>query len=98
MTLHGRAGSIERFAIPKSQGKQAYYDARKSHWGDAFPHPPKNKSIPKEARMPEKARPDRRRKDKSRDAKDRIPGAEQFADGLADFDVIIGEDGKMRVA
>lgn len=29
--------------IPKSQGKQPYYDARKSDWGDIFPHPPKNK-------------------------------------------------------
>jgi ribosomal protein RSM22 (predicted rRNA methylase) len=31
-----------RITIPKSQGKQAYYDARKSSWGDIFPHPPKN--------------------------------------------------------
>jgi ribosomal protein RSM22 (predicted rRNA methylase) len=29
--------------IPKSQGKQPFYDARKSGWGDIFPHPPKNK-------------------------------------------------------
>jgi len=28
--------------IPKSQGKQPYYDARKSEWGDIFPHEPKN--------------------------------------------------------
>lgn len=28
--------------IPKSQGKQAFYDARKASWGDLFPHPPKN--------------------------------------------------------
>lgn len=32
-----------RMTIPKSQGKQAFYDARKSSWGDIFPHPPKNK-------------------------------------------------------
>lgn len=31
-----------RLTIPKSQGKQPYYDARKSSWGDIFPHPPKN--------------------------------------------------------
>lgn len=31
-----------RMTIPKSQGKQEYYDARKSSWGDIFPHPPKN--------------------------------------------------------
>ena len=31
-----------RHTIPKSQGKQAYYDARKSEWGDIFPHEPKN--------------------------------------------------------
>lgn len=35
-------GKIMRITIPKSQGKQAYYDARKSSWGDIFPHPPKN--------------------------------------------------------
>ena len=31
-----------RLTIPRSQGKQAYYDARKSSWGDIFPHEPKN--------------------------------------------------------
>lgn len=31
--------------IPKSQGKQAYYDARKSAWGDLFPHDPKNGEV-----------------------------------------------------
>ena len=31
--------------IPRSQGKQAYYDARKSNWGDMFPHPSKNKEV-----------------------------------------------------
>ncbi|KAJ1301502.1 hypothetical protein OPQ81_008757 [Rhizoctonia solani] len=34
-------GSIARITIPRSQGKQAYYDARKASWGDAFPHPPR---------------------------------------------------------
>ena len=34
-----------RLTIPKSQGKQAFYDARKSSWGDIFPHPSKNKPI-----------------------------------------------------
>ncbi|KAF8841935.1 hypothetical protein BDN67DRAFT_966448 [Paxillus ammoniavirescens] len=38
-------GKIMRLTIPKSQGKQAFYDARKSSWGDIFPHPPKNKPI-----------------------------------------------------
>lgn len=28
--------------VPRSQGKQPYYDARKASWGDIFPHPPKN--------------------------------------------------------
>jgi len=31
-----------RLTIPKSQGKQPFYDARKSSWGDIFPHAPKN--------------------------------------------------------
>ncbi|KAM5531353.1 hypothetical protein V8D89_014998 [Ganoderma adspersum] len=35
-------GQIMRMTIPKSQGKQPYYDARKSSWGDIFPHEPKN--------------------------------------------------------
>lgn len=34
-----------RLTIPKSQGKQAFYDARKSSWGDIFPHLPKNAPI-----------------------------------------------------
>ncbi|PSS29720.1 hypothetical protein PHLCEN_2v2868 [Hermanssonia centrifuga] len=35
-------GKIMRMTIPKSQGKQPFYDARKSNWGDIFPHDPKN--------------------------------------------------------
>ncbi|KAH7915708.1 mitochondrial small ribosomal subunit Rsm22-domain-containing protein [Hygrophoropsis aurantiaca] len=35
-------GKIMRLTIPKSQGKQPFYDARKSSWGDIFPHAPKN--------------------------------------------------------
>ncbi|KAF8899156.1 mitochondrial small ribosomal subunit Rsm22-domain-containing protein [Infundibulicybe gibba] len=35
-------GKIMRMTIPRSQGKQPFYDARKSSWGDLFPHPPKN--------------------------------------------------------
>jgi ribosomal protein RSM22 (predicted rRNA methylase) len=40
-----------RMTIPKSQGKQPYYDARKSSWGDIFPHAPKN--PPQERFIPE---------------------------------------------
>jgi len=43
-----------RMTIPKSQGKQAYYDARKSSWGDLFPHPPKN--PPQERYQPRNAK------------------------------------------
>jgi len=35
-------GKIMRTIIPRSQGKQSYYDARKSSSGDIFPHQPKN--------------------------------------------------------
>lgn len=45
-----------RLTIPKSQGKQAFYDARKSGWGDIFPHPPKN--SPQERYQPLKAKRD----------------------------------------
>ena len=34
-----------RSTITKSQGKQPYYDARKSKWGDIFPHPPKKRAL-----------------------------------------------------
>ncbi|GAA5869841.1 hypothetical protein JCM1840_007651 [Sporobolomyces johnsonii] len=40
------SGNIERHTIPKSQGRQEYYDARKSAWGDSFPHAPKNGPQP----------------------------------------------------
>ncbi|KAG5634781.1 hypothetical protein H0H81_000796 [Sphagnurus paluster] len=51
-------GKIMRLTIPKSQGKQPYYDARKSSWGDMFPHPPKN--PPQERYQPMKAKRDGR--------------------------------------
>jgi ribosomal protein RSM22 (predicted rRNA methylase) len=38
-------GKIMRITIPKSQGKQVFYDARKSSWGDIFPHSPKNAPL-----------------------------------------------------
>ncbi|PCH34122.1 Rsm22-domain-containing protein [Wolfiporia cocos MD-104 SS10] len=38
-------GKIMRMTIPKSQGKQPYYDARKSGWGDIFPHESKNRVV-----------------------------------------------------
>lgn len=31
-------GELKRMIVPKSQGKQIYYDARKLNWGDLFPH------------------------------------------------------------
>lgn len=40
-----RPGKILRLTFPKSQGKQVYYDARKSAWGDIFPHSPKNREV-----------------------------------------------------
>lgn len=40
--------------IPKSQGKQPFYDARKSTWGDIFPHAPKNE--PTERYQPQRAK------------------------------------------
>ena len=51
----GVPGKIMRLTIPKSQGKQPFYDARKSGWGDIFPHEPKNK--PQEKHSPPGARP-----------------------------------------
>ena len=48
-----------RMTIPKSQGKQPFYDARKSSWGDIFPHEPKN--PPQERFAATSARPMRGR-------------------------------------
>jgi hypothetical protein len=36
-----------RLTFPRSQGKQIYYDARKSGWGDLFPHVPKHRPVPR---------------------------------------------------
>ena len=47
-------GKIMRMTIPKSQGKQPFYDARKSSWGDLFPHAPKN--PPQERSQPQRAK------------------------------------------
>lgn len=38
-------GSIIRLTVPRSASKQAFYDARKSTWGDLFPHPAKGTEI-----------------------------------------------------
>lgn len=43
---------MKRITIPKSQGRQAFYDARKSSWGDMFPHAPKN--APQERFQPKR--------------------------------------------
>lgn len=37
------SGSLERFTVAKSKGKTEYTDARKSRWGDLYPHPPPGK-------------------------------------------------------
>ncbi|KAI9504420.1 37S ribosomal protein S22 [Coemansia spiralis] len=38
-------GKVERWTFTKSHDKQAYRDARKSSWGDLFPHTPKSSVI-----------------------------------------------------
>ncbi|SAM00979.1 hypothetical protein [Absidia glauca] len=45
MDICSSSGTIQRMVIPKSQGKVPYRDARKSAWGDAFPHGSKNKVV-----------------------------------------------------
>ncbi|RKP27455.1 mitochondrial small ribosomal subunit Rsm22-domain-containing protein [Syncephalis pseudoplumigaleata] len=46
-------GYLQRMTIPKSQGKLPYRDARKSLWGDLFPHPPKKPARTRVASMVE---------------------------------------------
>lgn len=38
--------TFKRVNVPRSQGKQIFYDARKCKWGDLWPHPPKNRTLP----------------------------------------------------
>lgn len=38
-------GSIQRFTISKSTGKQAYHEARKASWGDIFPRADEGKGL-----------------------------------------------------
>ena len=38
-------GNIQRITVPKSLSKQSYYDARKTYWGDLYPHTPKGRVI-----------------------------------------------------
>lgn len=35
------SGNLECFTVSKKHGKQVYYDARKSEWGDLWPHAPR---------------------------------------------------------
>lgn len=43
MDVCSPSGQLERRRYPKSGGKQTYYDARRTAWGDIFPHEPKGK-------------------------------------------------------
>ncbi|KLU82990.1 hypothetical protein MAPG_02057 [Magnaporthiopsis poae ATCC 64411] len=47
------AGTLERWTVPKSFGKQAYHDARKARWGDLWALGAKQR----EARPPRLGRP-----------------------------------------
>lgn len=39
------SSAIVRLTLPKSQSRQAYYDARKISWGDLFPHDVKGTAV-----------------------------------------------------
>lgn len=79
-------GELQRHTIPKSQGRQEYYDARKTAWGDSFPHAPKNGPQPSPAAldMAQEAPTDkfvkgekgRRRSKKAERRGEHMPGAE----------------------
>lgn len=61
-----------RLTIPRSQGKQPFYDARKSSWGDIFPHPPKNRPIERLPALPAKTGGPTQGEDIGKRAKSRI--------------------------
>lgn len=39
------SGDLQRIVVSKSEGSLIYKDARKSHWGDLWPHKPKGKVV-----------------------------------------------------
>ncbi|WVQ83226.1 3-methyl-2-oxobutanoate hydroxymethyltransferase [Cryptococcus sp. DSM 104549] len=45
MDVCAAEGHIQRVVHSKSHGKQAYYDARKTSWGDIFPHPTRGTPV-----------------------------------------------------
>lgn len=108
-SLKGRCfrpvGELQRHTIPKSQGRQPYYDARKSAWGDSFPHPPKNGPQPApaassqhnafEAEPTDKFGPGR---SKLKEKKlGRRKGKDDGAAGqVMEYQVDIGDDGQLK--
>jgi hypothetical protein len=88
LLLTSSPGNISRHTYPKSQGKQIYYDARKSSWGDSFPWQGKNG-------------PEVRRRGKESAAVATEPGVD--LDGFeaelpeGEFEVAIDADGEMAL-
>ena len=74
-TFHTLTGKIMRMTIPRSQGKQPYYDARKSSWGDIFPHQPKNPAQERDLRPKSKEKHSMNRTNK-KDQRN-VPGYEK---------------------
>jgi ribosomal protein RSM22 (predicted rRNA methylase) len=70
-----------RITIPRSQGKQPYYDARKSSWGDIFPHPPKN--APQERSISGRDRSFKFKKQKESKTRDQELPKRQYSEHLA---------------
>ncbi|KIV78773.1 hypothetical protein PV11_06383 [Exophiala sideris] len=62
------AGTIERWTVPKSFGKQAYRDARKSRWGDLWALGAKSR-IPRTLKL---GGPDTKEANRARSRSDRI--------------------------
>ncbi|ODQ50553.1 hypothetical protein SAICODRAFT_31840 [Saitoella complicata NRRL Y-17804] len=49
-------GRLTRLIVPKSQGKQAYRDARKAMWGDLWALGTKNKGVARDLRLSRRSR------------------------------------------
>lgn len=111
LSIH--TGVLEQHTIPKSQGRQEYYDARKAAWGDSFPHPPKNGPKAMETwteeqqKLEEKldkfkkggARLHSKKAERTgRDLRRRKDGGEEMGDGgIRDFELEIGPDGQLKI-
>lgn len=75
------AATLERWVVPKSWGRQAYRDARKSQWGDLWALGAKTR-LPRNSRVGVTAEKEGRRERKARGKKERKEGRRAAQEGM----------------